>query len=135
MNSTFNFDVYENFCTAVGILRTYCQQNGEIQFKLPKTLKRTSGTRPWRSYFLIHDSLYQSYDTLLLILCERGEQYRLLGVNQQLLFEISNFMEKFCLIFDNLEFANRSTLQNVIPSYYLMLEYCTAEQKRKKFNH
>ena len=49
---------FKNFCTSVSNLRTYCQQSGGIQFRLPKTLKRTSGTRPCCSYFLIHDSLH-----------------------------------------------------------------------------
>ncbi len=49
----------------------------------------------------------------------------------QLLSEISDLMGKFSLIFDNLEFSNRPTLQNVIPSYYSMIEYCVVERKRK----
>ena len=122
---------FKSFCTSVSDLRTYCQQSGGIQFKLPKTLKRTSGTRPWRSYFLIHDSLHQSYDQLLILLRERGEQHRLIHINPLLLSEISEFMGKFSLIFDNLEFSNRPTLQNVIPSYYRMIEYCIMNDKRK----
>ncbi|CAF2526791.1 unnamed protein product [Rotaria sp. Silwood2] len=37
---------FKDFCTVVGNLRIYCEQSGGIQFKLPKTLKRTIGTRP-----------------------------------------------------------------------------------------
>ena len=40
-------------------------------------------------------------------------------------------MEKFNAIFDNLEFSTRPTLQNVVPSYYLMIEYCTIDKKQK----
>ncbi|CAF1361809.1 unnamed protein product [Rotaria sp. Silwood1] len=122
---------FKTFCTSVSDLRTYCQQSGGIQFKLPKTLKRTSGTRPWRSYFLIHDSLHQSYEQLLILLRERGEQHRLIHINPQLLHEISKFMENFSLIFDSLEFSNRPTLQNVIPSYYRMHECCIIDRKQK----
>ncbi|CAF4224790.1 unnamed protein product, partial [Rotaria magnacalcarata] len=46
---------FKMFCTSVSNLRTYCQQSGGIQFKLPKTLKSSSGTSPWSSYFLIHN--------------------------------------------------------------------------------
>ncbi|CAF5050165.1 unnamed protein product [Rotaria magnacalcarata] len=119
------------FCTSVSNLRTYCQQSGGIQFKLPKTLKSSSGTPPWRSYFLIHNSLHQSYESLLIILRERGEQHHILQSDPQLLHEISTFMENFSLIFDNLEFSNQPTLQNVIPSYYRMTEYCIIDNKRK----
>ncbi|CAF4200788.1 unnamed protein product [Rotaria sordida] len=122
---------FKTFCTSVSDLRTYCQQSGGIQFKLPKTLKRTSGTRPWRSYFLIHDSLHQSYEQLLILLRERGEQHRLIHINPQLSHEISKFMENFSLIFDSLEFSNRPTLQNVIPSYYRMHECCIIDRKQK----
>ncbi|CAF3156368.1 unnamed protein product [Rotaria socialis] len=122
---------FKMFCTSVSNLRTYCQQSGGIQFKLPKTLKSSSGTRPWRSYFLIHNSLHQSYESLLIILRERGEQHRILQIDPQLLHEISTFMEKFSLIFDNLVFSNQLTLQNVIPSYYRMSEYCIIDNKRK----
>ncbi|CAF3066060.1 unnamed protein product [Rotaria sp. Silwood2] len=122
---------FKNFCSSVSDLRTYCQQCGGIQFKLPKTLKRTSGTRPWRSYFLILDSLHQSYESLMVLLRERDEQHRLLQIDPQLLYEISKFMENFSLIFDNLEFSNRPTLQNVIPSYYRMIELCFIDNKRK----
>jgi hypothetical protein len=72
-NLKLSNDDFKNFCTSVADLRTYVQQSGGIQYKLPKTLKRTSGTRPWRSYFLIHDSLNQSYEVLLGVLRERGE--------------------------------------------------------------
>ncbi|KAF9754356.1 Transposable element Hobo transposase, partial [Nosema granulosis] len=84
---------FKNFCTSINDLRNYCQQSGGIQFKLPKTLKSTSGTRPWRSYFLIHDSLHQSYDQLLMLLRERSEQHCLVHINPLLLSEISKFME------------------------------------------
>jgi hypothetical protein len=91
---TINIE-FKNFCTSVSNLRTYCQQSDEIQFKLLKKLKRTNGTHPWRSYFLIYDSLHQSYESLLVLLSERGEQHRLVGINPQLLCEISKFMEDF----------------------------------------
>ncbi|CAF1481339.1 unnamed protein product [Rotaria magnacalcarata] len=122
---------FKMFCTSVSNLRTYCQQSGGIQFKLPKTLKSSSGTSPWSSYFLIHNSLHQSYESLLIILRERGEQHRILQIDPQLLHEISTFMENFSLIFDNSEFSNQLTLQNVIPSYYRMTEYCIIDNKRK----
>ena len=130
MLKTINVE-FKTFCTSVGDLRTYCQQSGEIQFKLPKTLKRSSGTRPWRSYFLIHNSLHQSFEQLLILLRECGEQHRLIHINPQLLHEISKFTENFSLSFDNLEFSNRLTLQNVMQSYYRMHEYCIIDKKQK----
>ena len=36
------------------------------------------------------------------------------------------------VIFDNLEFSNRPTLQNVIPSYYRMHEYCVIDKKQNE---
>jgi hypothetical protein len=32
-------------------------------------------------------------------------------------------MEKFCQTFDQLEFTNQPTLQNVVPSYYAMSNF------------
>ncbi|CAF1140677.1 unnamed protein product [Didymodactylos carnosus] len=48
-----------------------------IQHKLPKTMNRTSGTRPWRSYYTIQDSLNDSYEELTKILRLRGESHRI----------------------------------------------------------
>ncbi|CAF3343344.1 unnamed protein product [Rotaria sp. Silwood2] len=47
---------FKDLCTTVGNLRTYCQQSGGNQFKLPRTLKSTCGSRPCRLFFLIYDS-------------------------------------------------------------------------------
>ena len=66
-----------------------------------------------------------------MLLRARGEQHCLLQIYPQLLSEISKFMEKFNAIFDSLEFSTRLTLQNVVPSYYLMIEYCTIDKKQK----
>jgi hypothetical protein len=32
-------------------------------------------------------------------------------------------MGKFCQIFDQLEFSNKPTLQNVVPAYYVMKSF------------
>ncbi|CAF3749487.1 unnamed protein product, partial [Adineta steineri] len=105
-------------------LRKYICQTGGIQDKLPKSIKSNSGTRPWRSYFKVHDSLNASFTTLNQILSARNEQHRIYYINLVLLVDIVNLMEKFSLIFDHLEFSNCPTLQNVVPSYYKMISYC-----------
>ncbi|CAM4779841.1 unnamed protein product [Rotaria magnacalcarata] len=115
-NSTFAV-----FNVAVRELRKYANQSSGIQDKLPKTLKGGCGTRPWRSYFTVHDSLNDSFEALNIILRERQEQYRLFNIDPTLLNAIVQLMHPFSMIFDKLEMADQSTLQNVVPSYYRMM--------------
>ncbi|CAF1305811.1 unnamed protein product [Rotaria sordida] len=109
------------FNAAVRDIRKYVNQTTGIQDKLPETLKGGCGTRPWRSYFDIHDSLNNSFEELNIILREREEQYRLFNIDLVLLNEIAKLMRPFSMIFDKLEMADQPTLQNVMPSYYRML--------------
>jgi hypothetical protein len=51
------------------------------------------------------------------------EENKILSINQKLLKNIVDLMEKFCQIFDQLEFSSQPTLQNVVPSYYAMLNF------------
>lgn len=111
------------FNSVIRDLRKYVNQSSGVQEKLPKTLKNGSSTRPWRSYFTIHDSLNVSLEELSTILRERNEQYRLFNVDPVLLKEIVQLMGQFSMIFDKLEMACIPTLQNVVPSYYRMVEY------------
>ncbi|CAF1661599.1 unnamed protein product, partial [Rotaria magnacalcarata] len=115
-NSTFAV-----FNVAVRELRKYANQSSGIQDKLPKTLKGGCGTRPWRSYFTVHDSLNDSFEALNIILRERQEQYRLFNIDPTLLNAIVQLMHPFSMIFDKLEMADQPTLQNVVPSYYRMM--------------
>jgi hypothetical protein len=41
---------------AVSELRAFIARSGGIQDGLPKTIKRSSGTRPWRSYYVVNES-------------------------------------------------------------------------------
>ena len=111
------------FNNAVRELQKYVQQSDGIQEHLPKTLKSTSGTRPWRSYYHVNDSLSTSYEEVTTCLRQRHEHHRMYQIDPILLREIADLMSKFSLIFDNLEFSNRPTLQNVVPSYYQMVTY------------
>ena len=116
-NSTFAM-----FNVAVRDLRKYANQTNGIQDKLPKTLKGGSVTRPWRSYFTIHDSLDDSFEELNNMLRDRQEQYRLFNIDPLLLKGVVQLMRPFSMIFDQLEMANQPTLQNVVPSYYRMVK-------------
>ena len=112
---------FAQFNLAIRDLRKYANQTSGIQDKLPKTLKGGSGTRPWRSYFIIHDSLNTSLEQLNTVLRQRNEQHRLFNIDPILLNEIVQLMSPFSMIFDKLEMANHPTLQNVVPSYYRMM--------------
>ena len=85
---------------AVRELCKYDQQSTGLQEQLPKTLKRTSGTRPWRSYFSVHHSLHHSYEKLNSILRHRNEQHRLYHIDPALLNDIVCLMAESSLIFD-----------------------------------
>ncbi len=125
---------FEIFCNCVKDLRKFINQTSGIKDKLPKTIKGNSGTRPWRSYFLVHDSLNASFETLSQILRARNEQHRIFYIDTVLLLDIVDLMAQFTPIFDCLEFSNCLTLQNVVPSYYKMASYCqikvNSEQKQ-----
>ncbi|CAF1664557.1 unnamed protein product, partial [Didymodactylos carnosus] len=92
-----------------------------------KTIKGGSGTRPWRSYFTVHDSLNASFETLVQILRGRNEQHRIYPINTVLLGDTVDLIRKFALIFDHLEFSNHPTLQNIVR-YYKMAHYCRIEK-------
>lgn len=115
---------FEIFCNSVRDLRKFINQTSGIQDKLPATIKSNSGTRPWRSYFTVHDSINTFFETLTEILRARNEQNRLFYIDTLLLLDIVDFMRNFSLIFDHLEFSSCPTLQNVVPSYYKMVSYC-----------
>jgi hypothetical protein len=41
---------------SVAELRAFVARSGGLQAKLPKTIKKTSCTRPWRSYYVVNES-------------------------------------------------------------------------------
>ncbi|CAF4039817.1 unnamed protein product, partial [Rotaria magnacalcarata] len=120
------------FNLAVRELRKYTNQTSGIQDKLTKTLKGGCSTRPWRSYFIIHDSLNDSFEELNIILRDRQEQHRLFNIDPVLLNGIVQLMRPFSMIFDQLEMANQPTLQNVVPSYYRMMNDTQADANDHK---
>ena len=65
---------FSTFNAAAKGIRKYVQQSGSIQQNLEKSIQSFSGTRPWRSYFNVHDSLNISYEQLLAILRHHIEQ-------------------------------------------------------------
>ena len=94
--------------------------------ELTLTLKRPSPTRPWRSFYDVYHSFSVSYEDLRRILHTRDMEYRLLPVSPELLKELVDFFRHFNSIFDYLEMSDKPSIQNVIPSYYLMKEFGAA---------
>ncbi len=64
-----------------------------------------------------------SYDSLIKLLEPMFEEQKILLSNRKLLKAIVDLMKQFCEIFDQLEFSNQPTLQNVVPSYYAMSNF------------
>ena len=54
---------FEIFCICVKDLRKFVNQT-RVKDKLPKSIKCNSGTRPWRSYFTVHEALNSSLEIL-----------------------------------------------------------------------
>jgi hypothetical protein len=106
---------FEMFMKAVHDVTAYVSKCSGIQEKLPKTLKRISGTKPWRSWHRVFSSLAHSYVSLANILDERGEKNRLEYIQQ------SVFFKSFSDHFDAMECATKPTLQNMLPSYYSLI--------------
>ena len=86
---------FSTFNAAAKGIRKYVQQSGSIQQNLEKLIKSFNGTRPWRSYFNVHDSLNISYEQLLAILRHRIEQYHLFQIDPILLGTVAELMEPF----------------------------------------
>ena len=51
------------------------------------------------------------------------EENKIISLNRNLLTSVVDLMARFTQIFDQLEFSERSTLQNVVPSYYAMTNF------------
>jgi hypothetical protein len=98
---------------------------------LPLSLKSSSATRPWRSFYEVHNSFYTSYDQLREILERRNMEHRLVPVSPMLLKNVVEFFKPFNAIFDHLEMARIPTIQNVIPSYYLLVNMLSQEAENK----
>ena len=47
---------FDQLITHVLELRAFIARSGNIQTRLPMTIKRNSGTRPWRSYYIVYHS-------------------------------------------------------------------------------
>lgn len=134
---------------AVSDLRAFISRSGGIQEKLPKTIKKTSGTRPWRSFYIVNESgepsspiyrlfsLYRfslvlaSYDVLLQVFTPIFEENRVLAINKQLLSDVVELMRNFVPIFDSLELSELPTLQNVVPSYYQMMKIVSLDDQER----
>ena len=67
--------------------------------------------------------MLSSYDTLIKLLEPMFEEKKIFTINRNLLTNVVDLMARFTQIFDQLEFSDRSTLQNVVPSYYAMSNF------------
>jgi hypothetical protein len=115
------------FNEAVRDLIAYVHRSDLSQDKLPVTLKKYSGTRPWRSFFFVHNAIVKSYEVLREMLEQRNETHRIVKISPQICQEISKFFASFNAIFDYLECGSEATLQNVLPSFYLIRDtHCVA---------
>jgi hypothetical protein len=47
---------FKHLTGCVSDLRAFVARSGGLQAKLPKTLKKNSVTRPWRSFYIVHES-------------------------------------------------------------------------------
>jgi hypothetical protein len=47
---------FNQMINSISDLRSFIARRGGIQEFLPKTIKKNSATRPWRSYYTINDS-------------------------------------------------------------------------------
>ncbi|CAF4517092.1 unnamed protein product [Rotaria sp. Silwood1] len=89
---------FSTFNTAVKDIRKYVQRSGGIQENLEKTIKSSSGTRPWRSYFNVYGSLHTSYKQLLTILRHRNQQHRLYQIDPDTINMLSNIANSLFVI-------------------------------------
>ena len=81
------------FDDAVLSVVAYITRSSGIQERLPKATKKPSGTRPWRSIFLVPDSILTSSASLRDILAKRGEEHILLRITFSLLKEVVYVLE------------------------------------------
>ncbi|CAF1449280.1 unnamed protein product [Adineta ricciae] len=112
---------FDQLITYVSELRAFIARSGNIQTRLPMTIKRNSATRPWRSYYIVYHSVLISYDKLIDVLSPMYEESRILAINKNLLLNVVELMKGFVPIFNSLEFSTTPTIHIVVPSYYAML--------------
>ncbi|KAI6651069.1 Transposase [Oopsacas minuta] len=93
-----------------------------IQSELPTTLKHGSETRPWRSLHSMFFSILVSRETLVIEIRKRKRENLIYHFDIDLLREVVEFLSGFSDLFDLLEYANKPTLQNVVPVYYTLDE-------------
>ena len=93
-----------------------------IQSELPTTLKHGGETRPWRSLHSMFFSILVSRETLVIELRKRKRENLMYHFDIDLLREVVEFLSGFSDLFDLLEYANKPTLQNVVPVYYTLYE-------------
>ena len=99
----------------------FVKKSANIQHRLPSTLKSVGKTRPWRSLVDKYQSVINSREALIPILRERKKESLILdGERADLAEEILSVLTVVRDVFDTLEFAYKSTLQNVLPCFYLL---------------
>ena len=69
------------FNQAVRDLIAYVHRSDLSQDKLPVTLKKYSGNRPWRSFFFVHNALVKYYEVLGEMLEQRNETHRIVKIS------------------------------------------------------
>ncbi|CAF4463015.1 unnamed protein product, partial [Rotaria sp. Silwood2] len=47
---------FDQLVNNISSLRSFIAHSGGIQASLPKTIKKNSATRPWRSYYIVNES-------------------------------------------------------------------------------
>jgi hypothetical protein len=105
-------------------LCTYVKQAGSIQEQLEMTLKYGGNTRPWTSMKSRSLSIDKSYDSLIIILKDKGRLNLIAKIDKNLNKQIFNFSEQIFDIFEKLQSGTFSTLQYVVPTYYLISNLC-----------
>ena len=120
---------FDRFDSSVISLVAFVNHSGGVNHRLPVSVKSFSGTRSWRSYFEVPNSILQSYDPLRKVLIEKGAEDKLMGISVSILKNTVAFFKEFNKLFDRLEMSNAATLQNVVPTLFAILGLCKADDR------
>ena len=89
-------------------------KSADVQAKLPVKIQWGSQTRPWRGLMDRYESILKCYDALPAAIGERPAKRFYDAINFNDLKTVSEFLQQFTKMFDNLEKGKEPSLHYVI---------------------
>ena len=119
--------------SSIGKLFSFISKKADLQSKLPVKVKPTSQTRAWRGLIEKLERIQISYDVLESELDRFNKRVLIVSIDKNVLSHCIRLLKPFESIFDKLEKSKSPSIQNLIPSYYLVQEHLNIKEDDPKF--